>query len=191
MRLAKASAIVAIASLLLAGVIGSALRAYAQDSEEIDPNASSWSAGTAGGADASIAEESSPGAAEPAARIWGCVSANVDDKAEGAGDLTFIFVQSDRKVKNLGYYFFFWNEGNFAQGPINGSISRREVNFQGSAGDGCSVTGRGAGHAWALSGKYEFHGECAKFFEGGTFSTPPFICATTFEKTKGKWQANN
>jgi hypothetical protein len=56
MRLAKASAIVAIAGLLLTGVIGPALHAYAQDSEEVDPNASSWSAGTAGGADASIAE---------------------------------------------------------------------------------------------------------------------------------------
>jgi len=191
MRLANRWAIVTWASFLLAGAIGSTLYVHAQEASEIDPNRGALSAGDAGSADVDSLNESSAESDGPTARSWGCVAADIDDKGEGEGNLTFIYVQTGKKVENLGYYFFFWNEGNLAEGPASGSISRREVNFEGSAGDGCSVTGRGAGHAWALSGKYEFHGECAKFFEGGTFSTPPFICATTFEKTKGKWQANN
>jgi hypothetical protein len=190
-RLSKRCAIVAWASLLLAGMIDSMPPAHAQQTGDIGSPSGALSSGDAGSADVINPDESSAEGEEPAARVWGCTVANVDDEAEGQGNLTFIFLQNGERVEKLAYYFFFWNEQNFAEGPTSGSISRKEVNFEGSAGDGCSVTGRGAGHDWALSGKFEFHGECAKFFEGGTFSTPPFVCASTFEKTKGKWQASN
>jgi hypothetical protein len=189
-RLAKRCAILAWASLLLAGTIGSTLRAYAQQTGEIGPASGELSSGDTGSGDVGTPGESSS-EGEELPRVWGCAVANIDDKAEGQGNLTFIFVQNGQRVEKLAYYFFFWNEQNFAEGPTSGSISRKEINFEGSAGDGCSVTGRGAEHDGALSGKFEFHGECAKFFEGGTFSTPPFLCAGTFEKTKGKWQASN
>lgn len=182
MRLAKTFAI-AIASLLFAGVTGSALHAYAQDAEEVDPNASSWNAAT------DSANEASPEAEAPAARSGGCPTGSVDDTAEGAGDLAFV----SRQGGNLKYFFFFWNDENFAEGFVtDGSISSKRISFIGSAGKGCSVTGSGAGDDGNLSGKYKFHGKCAKFFQDGTFSVSipsiPSICFFDLEKT---CQANN
>jgi hypothetical protein len=110
----------------------------------------------------------------------------VADTAEGAGDLTFLFGRGG----NLQYFFFFWNEQNFAQGPtMNGSISSKRITFSGSTGKGCSVTGSGAGDDWNLTGKYKFHGKCAKFFQDGSFSISGF-CFGAFDLEK-KWQANN
>ena len=185
-RVAK---IFAIVGYLLTCAIGTTLQVHAQEAAEIDSHAAAVSAGDTGSVDFGDLDESSPESEQAAARRLGCPTGNVDDKAEGAGD--FDFVLGPRG--NLKYFFFFWNQENFAQGrTMNASISSKRINFMGSAGKDCSVTGSGAGEDWNLSGKYKFHGKCAKFFQGGTFSIsdPPIICISTFNREK-KWQASN
>ena len=75
---------------------------------------------------------------------------------------------------------------------MKGRINRKKIKFTGNAGDDCTVTGIGKGDDWNLSGQYEFRGECAEFFGGGTFSTGGYIpCACTYDPSAREWRAND
>ena len=118
----------------------------------------------------------------------GCLcGGSADDNSEGEGSVGFIY-EDDKP----SYFFFDWNGENFAFGPAEGSISRKEIEFNGNAGHDCTVTGSGKGDDLDFSGKFKFHGKCAKFFKSGTFSfSSPSFCACTYDPKKKEWQAND
>jgi len=111
----------------------------------------------------------------------------VDNSVEGPGTVAFIFHDDQ-----LNYFSFYWNAQNFAYGPAQGSVTRRSVQFIGRAGDDCTVTGSGRGHDFDPSGKFNFHGECAKVFGSGAFSFARFVfCSCTYDPKAKGWQAND
>ena len=94
MKLAKTLAIVACASLLSVGAIGSAHRAYAQDSNNADADTGSWSAPGAGSA--ATTPDSNP---IPLADCW---EGDVTDKLDGLGTISFDFEQDGNKIVDSG-----------------------------------------------------------------------------------------
>ncbi len=197
MKLAKKLALVACAGLLLAGGTNSARHAFAQDAEEIDPNAGYWDAGgvdanspdagspaansaDADSADANSADDSSPEAKLPPIDIGGCWSGIAGDKASGTGDAFFDFNQDGKKLlgKNTSLLEFSWvgpPEAN-AEGPLSGSVTSKGFKFKGNAGKHCSFKGSGEGNSSELIGKIKFSGKCASQFKEVTFSVNPVTC---------------
>ena len=164
MKLVRTLAIGACTGLLLAGVIGSACHAYAQDT---------------GHADIDSADESSPDANQPPLDVQGCWG----DFGEG-GSFSFEFDQNKNgtKLTNSSTYKF-GSEGGHGSGTggkLKGAVSSTGLKFlgHGSWSDGiivflhpeCLISGEGTGDASQLTIKYEFHGACARFFGRGPFS---------------------
>lgn len=172
MRLAKTLAIIACASLMSAALMGSGRHAYAQDQEEVDPEAGSWSADIDG------FQESSPErkVVKPPLDVQGCWVGTVTDKGEGKGDVTFFFEQNDTDLGNPSSFSFFWNSRNFAEGPLLGSVSSKGIKFKGTATSKCAISASGTGNANKMRGKYTFTKKCAEAFKGGTFTITPGAC---------------
>ncbi len=177
MNQARTLAIVICASLLLAGVIGSARHAYAQDAEEVGPDAGAWNPGGTGSADTEGADESRPDAQHPPLDIQGCWE-------EGNGAVEFEFDQnvSGTKLESLSTYRLGLDGGRNigAGGKLKGSVSSTGLKFWGHGiwSDGlfvflhskCSISGSGTGDASQLMIKFEYRGACARFFGRGPFS---------------------
>lgn len=163
MNLAKTLAIVACSALLSAGMIGLVHNAYAQDAEELAPEAGAWSA------DTQSAPESSSEPAAPLA-VHGCWSGTVEDGGEGEGTVKFKFVQSGARIVSPSTFRFFWNAQNFAHGPISGTVSSTGIQFKGSATNRCSISGSGTLNGDEIDGTYTFKKACAQFFLGGPFA---------------------
>jgi hypothetical protein len=176
---ARTLAIVICAGLLLAGVIGSACHAYAQDAEEVGPDAGAWNAGGTGSPDTEGPDESSPDAKQPPLDIQGCWG----DFAEGGGFI-FEFNQTEKgtKLESSSTYRLGLDGGKNTGtgGKLKGSVSSAGLKFRGrgiwSNGifvflkPNCLITGSGTGDVSQLMIDYEFRGACARFFGRGPFS---------------------
>jgi hypothetical protein len=172
MRLAKTLAIVACAGLLSAVVMGPARRACAQNEEQVDPEAGSWSADIDGSGELNPETK----VVKPPLDIQGCWVGTMTDRAEGKGDVTFYFEQNDTNLGDPSSFSFYWNSDNYAEGPLLGSVSSKGFKFKGTATSKCSISGSGSGDAEKLRGKYTFKKECAVAFKGGTFTITPGAC---------------
>jgi hypothetical protein len=162
LKLAKAFVVIACASLLSVGVIGSVRHAYAQDAQENNPDAGAWSADGAG-------ESSSEPSGLP--KVRGCWLGTVDDGGEGSGTATFHFSQNGSTLVSPSKFKFFWNANNFARGPISGSVDSAGIKFKGRLTSNCSITGTGTFNGSnEIDGTYTFQKACAQFFLGGTFT---------------------
>ncbi len=170
MKLAKTLAITACAGLLLAGVIGSAHHAYAQDADAIDQDAGAWS-----GPDVGAVNESSRQTKAHPLDIKGCWSGDVVDAADGPGTVTFQFDQNSnlKKLKIGSIIHFQWTDGAYARVPLKGTVTSTGFTFNGNAGVGCLVSGIGMGDDTALTGTVVFDGDCATLFQDVTFSIAP------------------
>ncbi len=174
MKLAKALVILAGASLLSAGVLGSARHAYAQDAGETDGNIGAWSA-----PDADNSEQLPAKVKTHPLKINGCWSGEIEATLEGTGTVTFLFDQnSNRKklVKRSTFDFEWPADSAFARGPMKGSVSTSGFQFNATvinAGESCQISGSGTGDATGLTGTVEFGEECATIFQDVTFSITP------------------
>jgi hypothetical protein len=161
---------VTCAGLLLLGAVGSARHAYAQDAGETDGNIGAWSA-----PDAYNSEQSPTKVKTHPLNIKGCWSGHVMDSGDGLGTAAFQFEQnSNRKKLVIGSTFNFgWSDGAAARGPMKGKVTSTGFTFTGNAGTECAVTGNGMGDDTALTGTFEFTGDCAAIFQDVTFSITP------------------
>jgi len=168
MTLSKTLAVLVCAGLLSAGVLGAA---YAQDADEIDPNAGVWSAPTASSEGSTI-----PDAKVPPLSIAGCWSGEVTDTGDGAGTATFQFHQRSHKKQLVGSTFDFeWSDGALAMGPIQGSVSSTGFKFKAKLFSKtlgrCQVSASAMGTNTALTGTAVFVGPyCSSIFQNVTFS---------------------
>ncbi|MGA9722419.1 MAG: hypothetical protein WBQ86_08200 [Candidatus Binatus sp.] len=172
----KLFVIMACAGLLLAGVIGSSHRAYAQDADEIDQNAGAWS-----GPDAGSDYESNSKTKVHPLDIKGCWSGNVVDTGDGVGTATFDFDQNSnhKKLVLRGSDFDFeWTDSAFVRAPMKGSVTSTGFKFTTKVvdqGKVCTVSASGMGDDTELMGTVEFGGYCAtmSLFQNVTFSITP------------------
>jgi hypothetical protein len=177
MKLTKILGVVACVGLLSAGVISSGHHAYAQDDDEIDENAGSWS--TPGGNSADEVA-SSPDSKKPPLNVDGCWDGTAidDNPALGGGIVLFNgFDQSGKKLLSASNFAFSFAGGTFlAMGHLKGTVSNTGITFKGSAGPDCPVSGSATGSDTAMTGKFKFGKKCAHNFKSGTFAIHDF-CA--------------
>jgi hypothetical protein len=164
----------AAAVALIAGITtGSARRAYAQDNNDADTEAGSWSAPGAGSAD----EATTPDSKAPPIPLAECWEGDVSDKADGLGSIVFEFIQDGNKItKPDSGVDAGWSDQAFFEGPISGKVTSKGITFKGNAGKGCPFHGSGKGDDVELGGKITFGGKCAKFFKHVRFSISPTTC---------------
>jgi hypothetical protein len=170
MSLAKTVAIVACAGLLSASLICSAHHAYAQDDDQIDENAGSWSTPDGGSAD----EGSSPETKKPPLDVQGCWGGEAMDSNPALGSGTILFnslEQNGDKLESTSNFDFRFAGGTYnALGHLTGTVSSTGFTFKGSAGPGCPVSGSATGDDTAMTGKFKFGKKCKHDFKSGTFS---------------------
>lgn len=99
MKSAKILAIVACACLLSVIMMYSARHAYAQDDDQVDENAGSWS--TPGGGSADADEVSSPDMKKPPLDVQGCWDGTAIDNNPTLGMGTVIFESLEQNGKKL------------------------------------------------------------------------------------------
>ena len=174
MKLAKMLAIVVGTGLLSAGVLCSTRHVYAQDEDQIDENAGSWSAPDDGSAD----EGSTPDAKKPPLDVQGCWQGTAIDNNPTLGMGTVLcnsFEQNGKKLESTSDFDFRF--GTFtALGHLTGTVSSTGITFKGSAGADCSVSGSATGNDTSMTGKFKFGKKCKHPFQSGTFAIKDF-CA--------------
>jgi hypothetical protein len=174
MKLAKTLTIMACATLLSMGAMGSAGHAYAQDSEASAPD-------EGGNAAATVATPDTKKAA--ALNFGGCwdgsgSDGSLEDQNYGSGYGWIGIVQNGKNIKggNHGSYFeFAWDGGtDWAKGPLSGKATATGFTATGKAGGKCRVKIIGTfGSSNDIVGSYESeHCEKSNFAAVGTFDVP-------------------
>ena len=171
MKLPATLAILACATLLLAGVMGSARQVHAQDADATDQGAGSWSAPGDGSAD----EDSNP-EAKPPIDLSRCWYGTVKDKHDGKGSAYFGFDQDGSMLESDSGMSLEWPDMAYAYGPMSGTVSAKGIKFEGSVGACGTFSGSATGNGSKLKGKMKFSGECATYFKDVTFTIEPGTC---------------
>lgn len=174
MKLAKTLTIMACATLLSMGAMGSAGHAYAQDTAVSAPD-------EGGNAAADVATPDTKKTS--ALSFGGCwdgsgTDGSLEDQNYGSGYGWIGIVQNGSKIKggSRGSYFeFVWDGGNdWAHGPLTGKATATGFTATGKAGGKCRVKIIGTfGSSNDIVGSYEFeHCEKSNFVAVGTFDVP-------------------
>jgi hypothetical protein len=170
MKSAKILAIVACACLLSVTMMYSARHAYAQDDDQVDEDAGSWSTPGGGSAD----EESSPDMKKPPLDVQGCWDGTAIDNNPTLGMGTVIFEsleQDGKKLEKTSNFDFRFAGGSYnALGHLTGAVSSTGFTFKGSAGKGCPISGSATGDDTSMTGKFKFGKKCKHDFDSGTFA---------------------
>jgi hypothetical protein len=175
MKLAKTLTIMAFATLLSMGAMGSAGHAYAQDAAA--------SAQDDGGNAAAAVATPDMKTKTSALNFGGCwdgsnTDGSLQDQNYGSGYGWIGIVQKGAKIKggNRGSYFeFVWDGGSdWAHGPLTGKATATGFTATGKAGGKCRVKIIGTfGNSNDIVGSYDFENcEKSNFVAVGTFDVP-------------------
>jgi hypothetical protein len=158
MKFAKMLAVVGCAGLLLAGMIGSARHAYAQDANEIDNDGGSLNSGSSDSAD----EYNSAGIGPLFDLSSGCWSGDIGQNISQNDTAIFNFVIDGKKIQPSSTFVFSFNNGDImVGGTMKGSDTEDGFKIKGSAGKGCKLKASGkSGGPGVLLGNYKFTGKC-------------------------------